>query len=137
MKRAVQIAGMDEVGRGSWAGPVVTAAVVLPAGIKLPGLGDSKLLTKKRREILFEKITKACPFAVGMASAQEVDELGLIRATELAFQRAVDALPVKVGFLEVDGRDRFQFSVPHRSIIRGAYDQAADQRIHRNTITGF
>ncbi len=117
--KTLLIAGMDEVGRGSWAGPVVAAAVILPERLRLPGLKDSKLLTRKQRERLFDKITQHCPFGLGVASAQEVDQFGLIRATESAFQRAIDALPVAPDFLEVDGRDQFRFKIPHRSIVRG------------------
>lgn len=113
------IAGMDEAGRGSWAGPVVAAAVILPEKIKLPGLNDSKLLTAARREQLFKKITATCDYGVGSASHEEVDQFGLLHATFLAFKRALEALPAKPEHLWVDGRDHFQFEVPHTSVIRG------------------
>jgi ribonuclease HII len=113
------IAGMDEAGRGSWAGPVVAAAVILPKNTKLPGLTDSKLLTAKKREELFAKITKKCEFGIGEATQQEVDELGLTAATEKAFQRAHKNLPKKPDHLLIDGRDKFHFEVPHTPIIKG------------------
>lgn len=113
------IAGMDEAGRGSWAGPVCAGAVILRKGTKLPGLTDSKLLTLKKREELFEIIIKKCQHGVGFSTSSEVDDLGLTRATELAFQRALAALPLKPDHLLVDGRDKFSFKVPHTSIIKG------------------
>lgn len=110
---------MDEAGRGSWAGPVCAAAVILPKGIRLPALTDSKCLTLAQRETLYEKITQSCPFGVGWAKAFEVDEYGLIQATEWAFQRALEALSLKPDHLLIDGRDHFKFEIPHTSIIKG------------------
>ncbi len=113
------IAGMDEAGRGSWAGPVVAAAVILPRGLHLHGLNDSKLVTPEKRKILFKKITRTCEFGIGSATEGEVDEHGLLHATFLAFERALENLKTRPDHLLVDGRDRFQFKVPHTSIIRG------------------
>src|SRR3990167_9000096 len=101
------IAGMDEAGRGSWAGPVVAAAVILPRGLRLPGLNDSKLVPPEKRKVLFKKITAICDYGIGSASHLEGDELGLIHATVLAFQRALENLKAVPGHLLVDGRDRF------------------------------
>jgi len=113
------IAGMDEAGRGSWAGPVVAGAVILPKGTKLPGLTDSKLLNHTKREVLFEKITDKCDFGVGIASQDEVDEFGLMHATFKAFERALNQLETIPDHLLIDGRDKFKFQVPHTSIIKG------------------
>ena len=113
------IAGMDEAGRGSWAGPVVAAAVILPRGFRLPGLNDSKLVPPEKRKVLFKKITAVCDYGIGSASHLEGDELGLIHATFLAFQRALENLKTQPDHLLVDGRDRFYFKIPHTSIIRG------------------
>ena len=113
------IAGMDEAGRGSWAGPVVAAAVILPRGFRLPGLNDSKLVPPEKRKVLFKKITAVCDYGIGSASHLEVDELGLIHAKFLAFQRALENLKSQPAHLLVDGRDRFYFKIPHTSIIRG------------------
>ena len=113
------VAGMDEAGRGSWAGPVVAAAVILPKGTRLPGLNDSKLLSEKKREELFEIIIKKCDYGIGFAKPSEVDKHGLTRATELAFQRALDQLSSKPDHLQIDGRDKFKLSVPYESIIKG------------------
>lgn len=113
------VVGMDEAGRGSWAGPVVAAAVMLPHGLRLPGLNDSKLVRPEKREMLFEKITAACDYGIGIASHEEVDEFGLLHATFLAFQRALESLKTKPDHILIDGRDHFSFAIPHTSIIRG------------------
>ena len=113
------IAGLDEAGRGSWAGPVVAAAVILPKGTRLPGLTDSKLLTQEKRESLFKKIIKSCDYGIGVALHEEVDQFGLIHATFRAFQRALEKLKTQPDHLLVDGRDRLKFEIPHTSIIRG------------------
>lgn len=113
------LAGMDEAGRGSWAGPVVAAAVILPKKCRLPGLNDSKLLTEKKREALFKLITTHCAYGVGVASHEEVDQFGLLHATFLAFRRALETLPQKPTELWIDGRDRFDFGLQKHSVIRG------------------
>jgi ribonuclease HII len=113
------IAGMDEAGRGPWAGPVVAAAVILAPRTRLPGLNDSKLLTEKKREQLFGLIKSKAEWGIGQASNKEVDRLGLIKATELAYKRALKGLPRIPEHLLIDGRDKFKFSVSHTSIIKG------------------
>jgi len=113
------VAGLDEAGRGSWAGPVVAAAVILPEKIHLPGLNDSKLVTEKKREELFAKIIKSCPHGIGTASHEEVDQWGLLHATFLAFKRALEQLNQRPEELWIDGRDKFQFGIPHVSVIKG------------------
>lgn len=113
------IAGMDEAGRGALAGPVVAAAVILPKWTKLPGLTDSKLLSESKREELFAKITRSCDWGVGIISHEEVDEKGLIHATFKAFKAALEDLNERPEHLMIDGRDKFQFDVPHTSIIKG------------------
>ena len=113
------IAGLDEAGRGSWAGPVSAGAVILPKACKLSGLTDSKLLSEKKREELFEKIIKIADYGIGFASAAEVDSLGLIKATEIAFIRALEQLKQKPEHLLVDGRDKFIFPFTYDSVIKG------------------
>jgi len=110
---------MDEAGRGAWAGPVVAAAVILPKGVQLEGLNDSKMLTAKVRESLFKGITKKCDYGVGTASHREVDKFGLLHATFLAYERAIKQLKTRPDHLLVDGRDKFSFEMPHTSIIGG------------------
>lgn len=97
------VCGVDEVGRGPWAGPVVTAAVILdPANIPT-GLNDSKKLTAARREGLFEKINASAHVAIGMASVEEIDRINILQATFLAMRRAVEALGVSPAFALIDG----------------------------------
>lgn len=114
-----RVAGMDEAGRGSWAGPVVAAAVIIPNGTWLGGLNDSKKLTPFFREKLYKKIISSCFYGIGCASQDEVDRYGLLPATFFAFNRALQNLPAKADHLLIDGRDRFSFAIPHTSIIRG------------------
>ena len=99
------VAGVDEVGRGPLAGPVVAAAVILPQEFDAPGLTDSKKLTARRREALDEQIRNgALAWALGRAEAAEIDRLNIHRATLLAMQRAVQALDPAPTHLLVDGR---------------------------------
>ena len=90
--------GVDEAGRGPWAGPVVAAAICLPAEFDLAALpvNDSKKLSEKKREALFEKLV-ALPHGIGVASVAEIDKLNILQATYLAMRRAVDALAADIG----------------------------------------
>jgi ribonuclease HII len=100
------VAGIDEAGRGPLAGPVVAAAAVLPAEFSLPGLNDSKQLTEKVREEFFEALTspgKLVCYGLGIAEPAEVDRLNILRATFLAMERAVSALPLQPDHLLIDG----------------------------------
>lgn len=110
---------MDEAGRGSWAGPVVAAAVILPSGCRLPGLTDSKLLTSKQREELFKLIMQKAKVGVGIAPFHEVDQHGLLHATFKAYERSLEDLSAEPEHLLIDGRDNFTFQIPHTSIIKG------------------
>ncbi len=116
------IAGVDEVGRGPLAGPVVCAAVVLPAAACLPlGLTDSKCLTAKRRERLFDEI-QALPgvqIALACISAAEVDELNVLRATHKAMRLAVLQLPSPCDFILVDGLPVPGLPAPSQAIVKG------------------
>ena len=114
------VAGLDEAGRGSWAGPLVAGAVILNHKIKLVGLNDSKLLTPLRREKLFIKITQNClAWSVGIISPLEIDELGVGVANRLAFLQALKKLKVKPDYLLVDGLAAFPYHTPVEFIIRG------------------
>jgi len=98
------IAGVDEAGRGPLIGAVVTAAVILPAEFDIPNLDDSKKITKKKREILYELIIdQACCWAVGRAEAEEIDQLNILHATMLAMRRSIEALSIKPDHVQVDG----------------------------------
>jgi ribonuclease HII len=114
------IAGVDEVGRGPLAGPVVTAAVVLPEEFDLPGLTDSKKLTKRKREVLSAAIKEqALAWSMGDASVAEIDELNILHATMLAMQRAVAGLDLAIDRVLVDGNRAPEFGIPAESIIGG------------------
>lgn len=90
------VCGIDEAGRGPLAGPVVAAAVILPANRDFIYLNDSKKVTEKRREVLFDEITKeAVAYGIGMASCEEIDEINILQATYLAMKRAVENMVVK------------------------------------------
>ena len=97
------ICGVDEAGRGPWAGPVVAAAVVLDWGRIPPGLDDSKKLTRRRRNALFDAIRAAAAVGVGIASVEEIDALNILRANDLAMLRAIGALQPPPEAALIDG----------------------------------
>ena len=118
------LCGVDEAGAGPLAGPVYAAAVILPREIEIPGLNDSKKLTEKKREILFDEITvQAEVWSVAFATAEEIDELDILNARMLAMQRAIDGLSVKPDLALIDGnRDhgsRVAIETPHVTLIGG------------------
>lgn len=103
------VCGVDEAGRGPWAGPVTAAAVILNPDDIPEGLNDSKALTEKRREALMPIIKqKALAWGIGHASVDEIDEINILRATELAMQRAVDALAIVPAGALIDGNYKFK-----------------------------
>jgi len=115
-----RVAGLDEVGCGCWAGPVFAAAVVLPAGVELELVRDSKALSPAQRERAAEDIrNKAAGWAVGQASAEEVDFLNIRQASALAMKRAVEALPFRPEYLLIDAFRLPGVALPQKSIIRG------------------
>lgn len=115
------ICGVDEAGRGPLAGPVCAAAVILPPGLKLEGLNDSKKLSEKRREALYPLICEqALAYGIAFASEQEIDELNILQATFLAMRRAVGQLGQKPDLALVDGNREPDFGdIPVRTIIKG------------------
>lgn len=117
------IAGVDEVGRGCIAGPVMAAAVVLPLEVDLPWLAqvrDSKELSVQQRERLFEKIKKSpAAVGVGMVHNSDIDHKGIVMATQMAMAMAVEQLAEPPGFLLIDAVRLPEVSLPQRSIIRG------------------
>lgn len=114
------IAGVDEVGRGPLAGPVVAAAVILDPANPIEGLKDSKLLSKSRREQLTVLIkTHALAWALGRAEAHEIDEINILQASLLAMQRAVAALKVAPTKVLVDGNHCPKFDCPAEAHIKG------------------
>jgi ribonuclease HII len=102
------VVGIDEVGRGAWAGPLMVGAAVLPRGRRVNGVRDSKMLTEVRREALFDRVASWCDaWAVGAASQQECDDLGMAAAQRLAARRALEALSVTPDVAVVDGTWNF------------------------------
>lgn len=114
------VAGIDEAGRGPLAGPVVAAAVILPKGLIIEGLNDSKKLSEKKRESLFDVITeKAVAYSIASASHEEIDEYNILGATMLAMKRAADALSIKPDLLLIDGNRAKGFDTPVKTVIKG------------------
>jgi ribonuclease HII len=113
-------AGVDEAGRGPLAGPVVAAAVILDELNPIHGLNDSKKLTAKRREALFDEIrARALCFAIAEASVQEIDEFNILQATLLAMKRAVEALRLPPKLVLVDGNRLPTLSIRAEAIVQG------------------
>jgi ribonuclease HII len=111
--------GVDEAGRGPWAGPVVAAAVVLDPFNIPAGLNDSKKLTEAKREALFDPIMQSARVGVGIASAGLIDEINILQATYRAMQDAVAALGDRTNFALVDGNRAPPFSIRVQTIIEG------------------
>jgi len=99
------IAGIDEAGRGSWAGPVVAAAVILPPGTFIPGIDDSKKLTLRERERLYDEIiNKALDFSAGFSSVETIDKENILNATYMAMRESLKGLKIKPDMVLIDGR---------------------------------
>ena len=114
------VCGLDEAGRGPLCGPVVAAAVILPRGLVIEGLNDSKKLTEKKREALFDLIKeKAIAYAIAEASPAEIDEINILNASMLAMRRAVEALPIKADFALIDGNCSRGFNIPTETVVKG------------------
>ncbi|MBR3966618.1 MAG: ribonuclease HII [Clostridia bacterium] len=114
------ICGVDEAGRGPLCGPVYAAACVLPEGLFIEGLNDSKKLTEKKREALFDVIREnAIAYCIASASVEEIDELNILEADLLAMRRAIEGLSVKADFALIDGNINRGFSIDSAAIIKG------------------
>lgn len=114
------ICGVDEAGRGPLAGPVCAAAVILPKGLEIPGLNDSKKLTdKKRRELLPIICEQAVAYGIAFATEQEIDEINILQATFLAMRRAMDQLNVRPQLALIDGNRETDFGLPVKTVIHG------------------
>ncbi len=117
---ALWVAGVDEVGRGPLAGPVVTAAVILDPAQPISGLADSKALSEKKRGILFDEIQiKAKAWAIGRAEVEEIDKINILQATMLAMQRAVAGLALQPGHVLVDGNRCPELPCTAEAVIKG------------------
>ena len=114
------VCGVDEAGRGPLCGPVFAAACILPDGLVLEGLNDSKKLTPKKRDKLFDLICEnSIAFCIASASVEEIDELNILEADLLAMRRAIDGLSRKADFALIDGNIARGFQIPARAVIGG------------------
>lgn len=114
------ICGVDEAGRGPLAGPVCAAAVILPEGVVIEGVNDSKKLSEKKREALFDVIkSTAISSCVAFASVEEIEELNILNATMLAMKRAVEGLNPKADYAMIDGNRLPELSIESEYIIKG------------------
>ena len=114
------VCGVDEAGRGPLAGPVCAAAVILPKGLEIPGLNDSKKLTDKKRRELFPIIKEqAIAYGIGLASHEEIDAINILQATYLAMERAIAQLDGKADFALIDGNRAKDFGLPVKTVVKG------------------
>lgn len=121
------IAGVDEVGRGPLNGPVVAACAIINSDIDLDGITDSKKITEKKREQLYEYLKDNIIYGIGEASAKEIDELNILNATKLAMKRAIDNVlkQTNIDYLLIDGNMKFDFNIPYLSIVKGDLKSAS------------
>ena len=114
------ICGVDEAGRGPLCGPVFAAACILPDGLYIEGLNDSKKLTEKKREKLFDIIkNEAVAYSIASADVEEINEMNILEAALLAMRRAIDGLGVKADFAIIDGNIARDFPIPARAVVKG------------------
>ena len=117
------IAGLDEVGRGTLAGPVVAGVVILPVNPEYPwvkDIRDSKMLTPKRRERILKDMEKDClAIQTGSASVAEIDQDGIVKATSLAMKRALKSLPLEPQYLLLDAFPLPEINIPQKAIVKG------------------
>lgn len=114
------VRGVDEAGRGPLAGPVCAAAVIMPYGIIIDGVNDSKKLTEKKRELLFDTIKeKSLCYGIAFSDEKEIDEVDILNATFLAMKRAVKSLKIQPDLILVDGNRLPDFDIPAKTIVKG------------------
>ena len=115
-----RVCGVDEAGRGPLAGPVCAAAVILPRGCVIDGLNDSKQLSEKRREALYDEIiSRAERYGIAFASVEEIQRLNILGATYLAMNRAIEALGAGIDLALIDGNRSEGIAYPCRTVIKG------------------
>ena len=114
------ICGVDEAGRGPLAGPVCAAAVILPRGLEIEGLNDSKKLSEKKRDKLFDAIcAEAVSYGIAFASVEEIEQVNILNAAMLAMNRAIEKLSVKPALALVDGNRNSAIKMPSRCVVKG------------------
>lgn len=116
----VDVCGVDEAGRGPLAGPVCAAACILPVGLEIPGLDDSKKLSPQKREELYDIIvSSAITFGIAFASVEEIESLNILNATFLAMNRAIEQLFPQPALALIDGNRNSGISIPSRCVVKG------------------
>ena len=119
-KGFTSVCGVDEAGRGPLAGPVCAAAVILPEGIIIEGVNDSKKLSEKKREMLFDVIKEsALSYNIAFSTVEEIEEINILNATMLAMKRAVEGLDIKADFAYIDGNRTPALDIPCEYIVKG------------------
>ena len=114
------LCGVDEAGRGPLAGPVYAAAVILPRGLEIPGLNDSKKLSEKKREALYDQIcARALAWSVAFATVEEIEERNILGATMLAMNRAIAGLKLRPDLALIDGNRNKGIEFPSRCVVKG------------------
>ena len=114
------VCGVDEAGRGPLAGPVCAAAVILPEGVILDGVNDSKKLSEKKRESLFDVIREqALSYSIAYATVDEIEEINILNATMLAMRRAIDGLDIKADYAMIDGNKIPPIDIDAECIVKG------------------
>ncbi len=114
------VCGVDEAGRGPLAGPVCAAAVILPEGVIIDGVNDSKKLSEKKRESLFDVIREqALSYSIAYATVDEIEEINILNATMLAMRRAIDGLEIKADYAMIDGNKIPQIDIDAECIVKG------------------
>lgn len=114
------VCGVDEAGRGPLAGPVCAAAVILPKGVIIEGVNDSKKLSEKKRESLFDVIREqALSYSIAYATVDEIEEINILNATMLAMRRAIDGLDIKADYAMIDGNKIPPLDIDAECIVKG------------------
>lgn len=114
------LCGVDEAGRGPLAGPVCAAAVILPRGLYIPGLNDSKKLTEKKREALYDVIcSSAVSYGIAFATVDEIEEVNILNAAMLAMNRAIEKLSVQPTLALIDGNRNSAIKIASRCVVKG------------------
>lgn len=119
-KGFANVCGVDEAGRGPLAGPVCAAAVILPEGMIIEGVNDSKKLSEKKRDMLFDVVKEsALAYSIAFATVEEIEKINILNATMLAMKRAVEGLDIKADFAYIDGNRTPDLDIPCEYIIKG------------------
>ena len=114
------VAGVDEAGRGPLAGPVFAACVILPEGCEIDGINDSKKLTPKKRDELYDEIIKkAISYSIESVDEKTIDEINILNATHMAMNMAVDKMKIKPDYVLIDGNSIKNMTIPHETIVKG------------------